>query len=73
MLSFGVCAWTGGAGLWNIPKGAVTGIGNFITKFLLNNILGNGTKLVVDSVYAMILGEECGWINVLKAIIEWIF
>ena len=57
LLSFGVGAWTGGAGLWNIPKGAAPGILNTGTKMFLNTVIGSGLKFTVDAVYAAILGE----------------
>lgn len=59
-----LCAWTGGA---------APGIGNFAAKLFLNNVIGSGWKLSVDAIYAYILGEECGWINGLESILEWIF
>lgn len=73
LFSFATGAWTGGAGLWNIPSGAAPGIGNFAAKLFLNNVIGSGWKLSVDAIYAYILGEECGWINGLESILEWIF
>lgn len=73
LLSFGSGAWTGGAGLWNIPKGAAPGALNFTTKILLNTVIGNSWKLTVDAIYASILEEECGWINGLTAVTEWLF
>ena len=73
LLSFVTGAWTGGSGLWNIPSGAAPGIGNFAAKLILNNVIGGVWKLTVDATYAHILGEECGWINGLESIIEWIF
>ncbi len=72
--SFGVgMAITVGAGLWNIPKGAVPGMLNLSTKMFLNTVIGNGLKMPVDAVYAAILGEECGWISGIKTIMDWIF
>ncbi len=73
LLSFGTGALTGGAGLWNVPKGVAPGAMNFLTKLYLNNVIGTGLKLSTDAIYAGILGEECGWINVLKKILKWIF
>ena len=73
LLSFGVGAWTGGAGLWNIPKGAAPGILNMGTKTFLNTSIGNGLKMSVDAVYAAILEEECGWISGMRTVQEWIF
>ena len=73
LLSFGAGAWTGGAGLWNVPKGAAPGFLNAATKIYLNTVIGTGLKLSVDAIYAMLLGEECGWINGLKGVIDWVF
>ena len=73
VLSFVSGAWTGGAGLWNIPNGAAPGALNFITKVSLNAIIGSGWKLSVDVIYAMVMEEECGWVNALKKIMEMIF
>lgn len=73
LLSFVAGAWTGAAGLWNIPKGAAPGFMNLSTKVVLNGVIGSGWKLTVDAVYAMILKEECGWINVVKKVIERLF
>ena len=68
LLSFWVGAWTGGAGLWNIPKSAAPGILNMGTKMFLNTVIGSGLKLTVDAVYAAILGEECGWISGIRTV-----
>lgn len=73
LLSFGVGAWTGGAGLWDIPKGAAPGMLNLSTKMFLNTVIGNGLKMPVDAVYAAILREECGRISGIKTIMDWIF
>ena len=73
LLSFGAGAWTGAAGLWNIPKGAAPGFVNISTKLYLNTVIGTGWKLTVDAIYAMVLGEECGWINGLKKVCDMIF
>ena len=73
VLSFGAGALTGGAGLWNIPKGAAPGFLNAAIKIYLNTVIGTGLKLSVDAIYAMLLGEECGWINGLEKIIDWVF
>ena len=66
-------AWYGGAGLWNIPKGIAPGLGNFAVKLYLNSVIGTGLKLTVDAIYALILKEKCGWINVLRSILRRIF
>ena len=73
LLSFAAGAWTGGAGLWNIPKGVAPGLGNFVVKLYLNTIIGTGLKLTADAIYALILKEECGWINGLESILRRIF
>ena len=72
-MSFGAGAWTGGAGLWNIPKGTATGAVNFLSKLYLNTVIGSGSKLAVDAIYEYILVGECGWVNGLEWILEWIF
>ena len=53
-------------------KGAAPRFLNAATKIYLNTVIDTGLKLSVDAIYAMILGEECGWINGLKKIIDWI-
>ena len=73
LLGFAAGAWTGGAGLWNIPKGAAPGLGNFVVKLYLNTVIGTGLKLTADAIYALILKEECGWINGLESILRRIF
>ena len=73
LLGFGVGALTGGARLWNIPKGSAPGYLNAATKIYLNTVIGTGLKLSVDAIYAMLLEEECGWINGLKRAIDWAF
>jgi len=73
LLSFTAGVWTGGAGLWNIPKGVAPGLGNFAVKLYLNTVIGTGLKLTVDAIYALILKEECGWINGLESILRRIF
>ena len=72
MLSFGVGAWTGGAGLWDIPKGAAPGFVNLGTRMFLNTVIGGVWKLSVDAIYAMIIEEECGWVNGLISAVDWI-
>ena len=62
-----------GAALWNIPSGTAPGIGNFASKLFLNSVIGSGMKLSVDAIYALILGEDCGWINGLEKFLKWIF
>ncbi len=73
LLSFGTGLWTGAAGLWNIPSGAAPGIGNLATKLFLNNVIGSGLKLSVDAIYALILGEDCGWINLVEKFLKLVF
>ena len=68
-----VGAWTGGAGLWDIPKGVAPGLGNFVVKLYLNTVIGTGLKLTADAIYALILKEECGWIKGLESILRRIF
>lgn len=70
LLSFGTGAWTGAAGLWNIPKDTAPGLLNFGTKVFLNTVIGTGLKLSVDAVYAMIIGEECGWISMIRKMFQ---
>ena len=62
-----------GAWLRNIPRGATPGIGNFVIRLYLNNVIGTGLKLFVDAIYALILEEECRWINGLEWILRRIF
>ena len=52
--------------MWDIPKGAAPGLINSGTKVFLNTAIGTELKLSVDIIYAMVLGEECGWINGLR-------
>ena len=73
LLGFAAGAWTGASGLWNAPEGAAPGFLNLATKTVLNISIGTGWKLSVDAIYAKMIGEECGWINALKAVMEWIF
>lgn len=73
LLSFAAGVWTGGAGLWNIPKGVASGLGNFAVKLYLNTVIGTGLKLTVDAIYALILKGECRWINGLESILRRIF
>lgn len=61
------------AGLWDIPKGSVSGILNKATKIYLNSVIGGVLKMSVDAIYATILEEKCGWINGLKSIINRFF
>lgn len=73
LLNFGVGFLTGAAGLWDIPKGSVSGILNKATKIYLNSVIGGVLKMSVDAIYATILEEKCGWINGLKSIINRFF
>lgn len=73
LLNFGVGFLTGAAGLWDIPKGSVSGILNKVTKIYLNSVIGGVLKMSVDAIYATILEEKCGWINGLKSIINRFF
>ena len=73
LLNFVAGAWTGGAGLWNIPKGAAPGALNFCTKLALNSIIGLFWRLSVDAIYAAILEEECGWIKFVETVMDWMF
>ena len=72
----GASMWIGAAlaaGLWDIPKGSVSGILNKVTKIYLNSVIGGVLKMSVDAIYATILEEKCGWINGLKSIINRFF
>ena len=71
--NFGIGALTGGAGLWNIPKGTAPGLLNLATKMFLNTVIGGVLRLSVDAIYATILGEECTWIKGIKSIMDWVF
>ena len=51
-VSFASGAWTGAAGLWNIPKGAAPGALNLIKKIYLNVSLGTLWRLSIDLVYS---------------------
>ena len=57
-LNFGVGFLTGAAGLWDIPKGSVSGILNKATKIYLNSVIGGVLKMSVDAIYAAIVEEN---------------
>ena len=73
LLCFTTGAWTGGAGLWNIPKGSAPGFSNLLTRILLNGIIGTTWKFTVDVIYSVIMGEECEWIESVREFAEEIF
>lgn len=53
--------------------GAAPGVLNFATKLYLNTGIGTLWRLSVDVIYALILEEECGWVNALRTVMELIF
>ena len=73
LLSFASGAWTGAAGLWDIPKNSAPGFLTLCEKVALNSAIGTGWKLSADLIYYAILGEDCAWANGLATIIEKIF
>lgn len=69
LLNFGVGAWTGGAGLWNIPQGTNSGLFNLALKIGLNTNIGGGLRFSVDTTYKGIKGESFLWAEKLRQIL----